>query len=89
VTVSTRPKVPQVHRHACIDLIVFWLRDTAAEMVRYDIFKPLVRYNFGEDAADELLPKTSYGDTEARDWAVDAAAAAKLAANLTESNGHT
>jgi hypothetical protein len=68
-----------------IDLIVFWLRDTAAEMIRYDILKPLVRYNFGEDAADELLPKASYGDTEARDWAVDAEAAAKLASTLTDS----
>ncbi len=63
-----------------IDLIVFWLRDTAANMVRNDIFKPLVRYNFGDDAADELLPKVSYGDTEARDWANDA-----QAGDLTES----
>ena len=68
-----------------IDLIVFWLRDTAANMVRNEIFKPLVRYNFGDEDADELLPKVSYGDTEARDWAVDATAAAALAANLTES----
>lgn len=67
-----------------IDLIVFWLRDTAADMVRNEIFKPLVRYNFGDEAADELLPKVSYGDTEARDWAVDATAAAALADKLTE-----
>lgn len=68
-----------------IDLIVFWLRDTAAEMVKYDCFKPLVRYNFGDDAADELLPKVSYGDTEARDWSQDASSAATLASHLTES----
>lgn len=68
-----------------IDLIVFWLRDTAAEMVKYDIFKPMVRYNFGDDAADELLPKVSYGDTESKDWGTDAQAAAALADKLTES----
>jgi hypothetical protein len=68
-----------------IDYIVWWIRDTAAEMVRSDCFKPLVRYNYGDDAADELLPKVSYGDTEARDWSVDATAAAQLAQHLTES----
>jgi hypothetical protein len=68
-----------------IDLLVFWIRDIAAGMVRYDIFKPLVRYNFGDDDADELLPECSYGDTEARNWAQDATAASSLAEKLTES----
>jgi hypothetical protein len=68
-----------------IDLLVWWIRDTLADMVRYDIFKPLVRYNFGDADADELLPLCSYGDTEARAWATDATAAAALAEKLTES----
>lgn len=68
-----------------VDLLVFWVRDTLAEMVRYDIFKPLVRYNFGDEAADELLPNCSYGDTEARDWATDATAAAQIKDGLTDS----
>lgn len=65
-----------------IDLLVFWVRDTLADMIRFDIFKPLVRYNFGDDDADELLPSCSYGDTEARNWATDATAAAQLAEKL-------
>src|SRR5882724_735948 len=68
-----------------VDLLVFWVRDIAAEMVKYDILKPLVRYNFGDDAANELLPEVSYGDTEARDWATDATAIAALADKVTES----
>ncbi len=68
-----------------IDQIVWWVRDTIADMVRYDIFKPLVRYNFGDEDADELLPKTSLGDTEARDWSQDAQAVKALADICTES----
>lgn len=68
-----------------VDLLVFWVRDIAAEMVKYDILKPLVRYNFGDDIANELLPSVSYGDTEARDWARDATAIASLAEKVTES----
>jgi hypothetical protein len=68
-----------------IDLLVFWVRDTLAEMIRYDCFKPLVRYNFGDEVADELLPLCSYGDTEARNWATDATAAAQLAEHLENS----
>lgn len=68
-----------------IDYIVWFIRDTAADMVRYDLFKPMVRYNFGDEDADELLPKTSYGDTEARDWSQDSNAVAQLAPHLTES----
>jgi hypothetical protein len=68
-----------------VDLLVFWVRELAADMVRYDILKPLVRYNFGDDAANELLPEVSYGDVEARDWATDATAMSSLAVNLTPS----
>jgi phage gp29-like protein len=68
-----------------VDLLVFWVRDITAEMVKYDILKPLVRYNFGDDVANELLPQVSYGDTEARDWATDAAAIASMADKVTES----
>jgi hypothetical protein len=68
-----------------LDYIVWWLRDTLADMVRYDIFKPLVRYNFGDEDANELLPVCSYGDTDARSWAVDATAAGSLFPYATES----
>ena len=68
-----------------IDYIVWWIRDTAADMVRYDIFKTLVRYNFGDEDAEELLPKCTYGNTEARDFATDASAISSLASALTDS----
>ncbi len=68
-----------------IDYIVWWVRDTAANMVRYDTFQTLVRYNFGDEDANELLPKCSYGDTEARDWSENAQAVAALAAHTSDS----
>lgn len=68
-----------------IDLLVFWLRDVFADAIRHDILHTLVKYNFGDDAALELLPGVNLGDTEARDWARDANSVAALANIVSES----
>lgn len=68
-----------------VDHIIFWVRDIVAEMLKYRVFQYGVRQNFGDEAADELMPDMSLGDTEARDWAQDANAAAALADKLSES----
>ena len=68
-----------------LDMLVWWLKGQVAEMIREDILKPLVRYNFGDEAAEELTPVVSLGDSERRDWAIDAAAAVDLGPMVTDS----
>lgn len=57
------------------------LKRGVCQMVRRDILKPLVEYNYGPDAARQLTPTCSLGTVEQQDWATDAAAVAKLAAS--------
>lgn len=48
------------------------------DFIRNDILKPLVRYNYGDDAAENLVPMVSLGDTEDQDFATTATAIAAL-----------
>lgn len=68
----------QATTHMDVLALHIWsLKNIVAECVRTDILKPLVLYNFGPDAV-ALTPVVSLGDTERRDWATDARAAALL-----------
>lgn len=58
-------------------LRVWHLKNIVAEAIRTDILKPLLYYNFGPEAG-ELTPAVSLGDTERKDWATDAQAAAVI-----------
>ncbi len=78
-------KAEGVQKMSVLEMLVWWLKGVVADMIRRDILRPLVRYNFGDAAAEELLPTVSLGDSERHDWAVDASAAAKLAPYLTDS----
>lgn len=54
------------------------IKRTLAEVIRRDVLKPLVEYNYGKDAAAELTPTVSLGQTEHQDFAEDAKAVAAL-----------
>ncbi len=45
------------------------LKATAVAMIEEHIFKPLIRYNFGDVAANSLCPEASLGDVEPEDRA--------------------
>lgn len=67
-----------------LDLLVWELKNEIAEVVERDIIAQIVRYNYGDDALD-YAPKFSLGDSERRDWAVDATAASLLEPAITDS----
>lgn len=67
-----------------LDMVVWNLRNALASVLRRDLIRQMVRYNFGEDALD-YVPEVELGDSERRDWAKDATAAASLAGELTDS----
>lgn len=67
-----------------LDLVVWNLRGLVAQVLRADLIRQMVRYNFGEDAV-AYMPLVSLGDSERRDWAQDATAAAAIAGELTDS----
>ena len=48
-------------------LLIAYLRGIIESVWREDVLKPLIRYNFGEKAAENLVPKVSLGDTEVQD----------------------
>ena len=73
------------NQRTVVDLVVVWLKGGIADVIRYDLWKPYVVENWGDEIADELLPYPNLGDIERRDWAQDSGAAAKLAPNLTDS----
>jgi hypothetical protein len=60
------------------DLVVFWLRDKISRTLRRDLFRSLVRVNWGEEKARTLTPIGSLGDTERKDWSAVATAAVPL-----------
>lgn len=60
-----------------LDSLVYWLKGVIIDMLISDLLKPLVRFNFGDDALD-LVPLISLGDTERREFATDAAAVGSL-----------
>jgi hypothetical protein len=56
----------QVHQDI-LDQIVRQLKLFVTRMITRDILTPLVRYNFGPDAADRLVPGVNLGETETSD----------------------
>lgn len=60
-----------------IDLFIYFVKQLFLDMVVNDLSTVLLDLNYNEDAHD-LMPVHSLGDTERRDWAKEAAAAAQL-----------
>lgn len=67
-----------------LDQLIWWLKGKVAEAITGDLLRQVIRYNYGDDAL-RFLPLVSLGDTERRDWSVDATAAAALEPSLTDS----
>lgn len=67
-----------------LDLLVAWLKSKVAAAIERDLVRTTIRWNFGEEAL-VYTPQISLGDTERRDWSVDAAAAAALEPAVTDS----
>jgi hypothetical protein len=63
---------------------IWHLKNIVADDVRRQLCRLFVRVNHGEEAA-QLTPVVSLGDSDRKDWAVDARAAALLAPLLTDS----
>ncbi len=61
-----------------LDQLVYWFKGVVVDMLLSDLLRPMVRYNFGDDAL-EFMPKVSLGDTERRDFAQDGITIATLA----------
>jgi hypothetical protein len=64
--------------------LIWAIRGDFADMMRGDIVRPLVYYNFGDEGL-RLLPYVGLGNADARDWVDDSEAAARWAPNLTDS----
>lgn len=60
-----------------LDQLIYWYKGVVVDMLLADLLRPMVRYNFGDDAL-EFMPKISLGDTERRDFAADSNAVATL-----------
>jgi hypothetical protein len=61
--------------------VVGFLRQSFCDVFLRDVIRPLVRYNFGDDALP-LLPRISLGDIDRVDWTTHAQAAAQLGYKL-------
>lgn len=61
-----------------LDTVVYHLKNLVIEAFKRDVVKNLVRYRYGDDVADNFLPKISLGDSERRLWAKDVTAVAAL-----------
>lgn len=61
-----------------LDMVVLHIKAVVAQMIRWDILYPLVRYNWGEKIARRLTPKVHLAEIERHNWAQDAAAIASL-----------
>jgi hypothetical protein len=63
------------------DILGLQIRAIKASLIAMlvnDVLRPLVRYNFGDDAAQSMTPTVSLGETEHQDFASDAGAVALL-----------
>lgn len=67
-----------------LDLLVWELKSEVADVVTSDIIRQAIRYNFGDESL-RFAPIVSLGDSERRDWAVDATAAAMIEPAITDS----
>jgi len=61
-----------------LDMVVHHIKLVVSRMVRHDILRPLVRYNWGADVARRLTPKVTMASTEKHNWAKDASALSSL-----------
>ncbi len=61
-----------------LDMVVLHIKAVTAQMIRWDILYPLVKYNWGEKIARRLTPKVHLAEIERHNWAQDAAAVASL-----------
>lgn len=66
----------QVHM-SVLDQFVFWVKGAIAQMIETDLLKPIITMNLGKEYL-KYMPKISLGDTERRDFSVDASAIASL-----------
>ena len=60
-----------------LDQLIWDIKSTLAEMIKSDLLKTIIKYNFGESFL-KYMPKVSLGDTERRNFANDSAAVANL-----------
>lgn len=75
----------QAKTHMEVLALRIWnLKNTIGDAVRSDILKQVVYLNFGPDAV-ALTPVVTLGDTERRDWALDAQAASAIAPYVPDS----
>jgi hypothetical protein len=75
----------QAKTHMEVLALRIWnLKNTVADAVRSDILKDVLYLNYGPDSIP-LTPAVTLGDTERRDWALDAAAAALIAPYVPDS----
>jgi hypothetical protein len=61
-----------------VDILVWAIKGILCQQIKQDIFRPLLRYNFGEMVARRFMPHTSLGDYERRNWATDSTGASAL-----------
>jgi hypothetical protein len=59
-------------------LLVRTVKEAVEDMVRMDVFRPLIRYNYGDDAAARFMPRASLGEVEQQDFPNTAKAVAAL-----------
>jgi Protein of unknown function (DUF935) len=67
----------QVHQDI-LALLVRMTKRAVARMLKQDVFYPLVKYNFGEAAAEQLTPNTNLSEVEAEDVSPRMTAVANL-----------
>jgi hypothetical protein len=60
-----------------LDQLIWWLKGVVVDMLVADLLRPMVRFNFGDDAL-EFTPRATLGDTERREFATDSIAIAQL-----------
>lgn len=66
-----------------LDLLVWYLKGKVGKLLT-GLIERVITYNFGKEAL-RFTPIVAMGDTERRDWATDATAAAALETSLTDS----
>lgn len=67
-----------------LDILIWSRKHRVSQVIYNDVLKNDVIYNFGKEYV-HLTPIVRIGDEEGRDWALDAAALARLAPSLTDS----
>jgi hypothetical protein len=70
----------EVHQDI-LALLIRMSKRALAQMLRNDVFKPLVRYNWGDDAANRFTPTVNLSEIEAEDLSPRMQAVAQMAQN--------